>query len=368
MNKQRSSNFELMRVFSMLAILAFHYQIHIDSDTMMYQAFSNNQLIAIILGSWGTLGTNLFFILSFYFWITSAKTEEEYKQKQFNKIVKLIIKVAVFGVLLYLLAAFTGYIEIEYLYLIKCVFGAFTYMYWFFTAYIILALLHPYLNKFLNLISKKELRTLLFILFPVVYILPIVIGYFDLTGRLGCAIYIYLFIGYLERKIEGCGKNSHIFEKHAVKGFILTSLIVIVYEISISLIGTYFYPQIQNYIEIFEGTQSPLLFVDSVFAFYIFKNIRLKSNSLINFLGAHSQGAFLIHGPGKLSRLILWDAILRGNVYYHSSSRKFIVHYIICVSGLFILGVIAHFLYTVLFEKIIDNYLQNGKWKNKQFL
>lgn len=71
--KERSSNFELMRVISMLAILAFHYQIHIDADTMMYQAFSNNQLIAIVLGSWGTLGTNLFFILSFYFWITSAK-------------------------------------------------------------------------------------------------------------------------------------------------------------------------------------------------------------------------------------------------------------------------------------------------------
>lgn len=272
---------------------------------------------------------------------------------------RLVIKISFFGVTLYLLAVYSGYIKIEYSYLVKCIFGAFTYMYWFLTAYIVLTLICPYLNRFLDAVSEKELKNILIILFPVVYILPIVIGYFDLTGRLGCAIYIYLFVGYLERKK---GDQNHFFKKYAVQGFLITSLAVILYEAGVSILGTYYYPPIQRYIEVLEGTQSPVLFVDSMFAFYIFKNMKLKSSRLINFLGAHSPGVFLIHGPGKLSRLILWDTILKGNVYYHCSSRKFLGHYIICTVGLFTLGIITHFLYTVLIENFIVNHFLSKRY------
>ncbi len=190
MKKERQSNFELMRIISMFSILAFHYQIHIDSDTIMYQAFSKNQFVAILAGSWGTLGTNLFFIVTSYFLIESCRYD-------LKKIKKLMIKTSFFAVVLLGIAFIVGYVRFDLIWLIKSIFAPFTYMYWFISAYIILYVFSPILNRIIDGLNIKEYQFILIVLFWVVYIMPLIIGYFDLTGRLGCAIFIYFFMGYL---------------------------------------------------------------------------------------------------------------------------------------------------------------------------
>ena len=217
---KRESNFELMRIISMLLILAFHYQIHIDADTVMYSAFCKNQLVAILAGSWGTLGSNLFFIVASYFLI---------KCRRYNKLkmIKLMIKTSFFGVILLCIAFACGLVEFDLWWLIKSVFSPMTYMYWFVTAYIILCLISPVLNNIIDSLDRDYFFKLLIGLYFVAFIMTLIVGYFDLMGRMGCVIFMYLLVGYLER--EDTKKN--IFEKYAYPGFFLISTFINIIKI-----------------------------------------------------------------------------------------------------------------------------------------
>ena len=93
MQKQRSSNLELLRIISMFLIVMHHYAVH-GGFQLLEKDLSLNKIIIQILSGGGQLGVNLFILISGYFLIDS-----EFK---INKLLKLIFETFFYSVIILL--------------------------------------------------------------------------------------------------------------------------------------------------------------------------------------------------------------------------------------------------------------------------
>lgn len=55
----------------------------------------------------------------------------------------------------------------------------------------------------------------------------------------------------------------------------------------------------------------------ALMVFYIFKNLRLNYNSLVNILGKYSAGAYLLHGGASFIKDYLWDGLFKVDIFYY---------------------------------------------------
>ena len=273
--KKRNTSFELMRIIAMLMVCAYHWQLHGNNDMIPRSGLSANQIISFIFGSWGVLGVNLFFLLSFYFLI--KKNDITY-----SKYIKLAIKVSSFGTATYIIGILCGVTEFSFLEIIRTILGVFANQYWFMTVYIIVSLLSPLLNRLLKTLTKKESYVLIAIMIYITYGISWIDGN-ELVGRLSCGITIYILIYILENKI-----TNNWFEKYrklAVPLFIMG----VVGEIVLSYLGTHYNYLFYKMIQKIQTTNSPYMLLIALMVFYIFKNLRLNYNSLVNILGKYSE-------------------------------------------------------------------------------
>ena len=338
--KKRNTSFELMRIIAMLMVCAYHWQLHGNNDMIPRSGLSANQIISFIFGSWGVLGVNLFFLLSFYFLI--KKNDITY-----SKYIKLAIKVSSFGTATYIIGILCGVTEFSFLEIIRTILGVFANQYWFMTVYIIVSLLSPLLNRLLKTLTKKESYVLIAIMIYITYGISWIDGN-ELVGRLSCGITIYILIYILENKI-----TNNWFEKYrklAVPLFIMG----VVGEIVLSYLGTHYNYLFYKMIQKIQTTNSPYMLLIALMVFYIFKNLRLNYNSLVNILGKYSAGAYLLHGGASFIKDYLWDGLFKVDIFYYLNPIIYMCHYDICILSLFVVGVICDFIYSQVAD-IIEN-------------
>ena len=151
--KQRKSNFELLRIFAMMLIILHHYALHGGLSSI--DGYGVNKYIGIICLIGGKLAVNLFVLISGYFLI-----ESEFKVK---KVLKLILQAYCYSV-----AFFIGYVLLKGNVsgdIMKLTMFPFTSKaYWFLLPYICVYVLSPFINKLIKSISQKELLILIGIL------------------------------------------------------------------------------------------------------------------------------------------------------------------------------------------------------------
>lgn len=241
--KKRNTSFELMRIIAMLMVCAYHWQLHGNNDMIPRSELSANQIISFIFGSWGVLGVNLFFLLSFYFLIKKNNIT-------YSKYIKLAIKVSFFGTVTYIIGILCGITEFSFLEIIRTILGVFANQYWFMTVYIIVSLLSPLLNRLLKTLTQKESYVLIAIMIYITYGISWIDGN-ELVGRLSCGITIYILIYILENKI-----TNNWFEKYrklAVPLFIMG----VVGEIVLSYLSIHYNYLFYKMIQKIQTTNSP---------------------------------------------------------------------------------------------------------------
>jgi hypothetical protein len=347
--KEKNSSFELMRIFSMLMVCAYHWQLHGNNDGIISSELTGNQIISFIFGSWGTLGVNLFFLLSFYFLINKS-------QCNYIRILGLVVKVSFYGTAVLLICSFLGLTNISVVELIKSVLGVFAYQYWFITVYIIMSVLSPYINRLLEGLLSREIALLWSVMFYVTYILSWIIGN-EIVGRLSCGFTLYITIYILVKKAP---RLEGFITKYRFLGFMLV-LLSILFECFLSFIGrnTTIASKLINK---FQSTASPFMFILAIFIFYIFKTWQLRTNKVINFIGAYSSGAYLLHGGADFIKNVLWDGIFKVADYYNGPIGSYAIHYCLCIMALFVAGLLSEFVYThsvgLLVDKILNKLLK----------
>lgn len=337
LKKTRSSNFELLRIVCMILIIAYHYCVHGNHNTIFKSEICVNQVISVILGSWGLLGVNCFVFISAYFLLGSHHFSVK-------KIIRILLQTTFYSTIIAILLFATKTVHISKQDMLESVLSPIYNQYWFVTAYCLLYAVFPFLNAIVYGIPSKCLAKFLFLLTMFIPLYRTFITDAPIDEFL-FFIYLYLIMGYLKR----CPENW--FELHAIKGFILTTVSIIAYQLLASFLGSYYDINLLiKHANLFSTRFSPLMVLDAVFLFYLFKNIKIKNSKLINTLAQTALGIYLIH-ENPLAKKLLWDKILRiKDVYYYDT---YIIYFVLSVIILFVIAAVIELIRINLIEKPI---------------
>ena len=312
--KSRNSSIEFIRILSMIFVIAYHWQLHAYGHSIWNSPISANQIFSFAIGSWGSLGVDLFFIIFAYFQINKRSIK-------LNRIMSIIIKVSFYGTVVLLLANVMGIEKFSFIETIKSIGGVFLYQYWFLTVYFLI-----YATYFISFAFGNEI-----------------------LGRTACGFVIYLLVGFVEKY-----PKFNYFNKFKVLG-IFSLVIVLLFEIVCSYIGTYNYPIFFKLINRVQITQSPVMLICAMLLFYQIKNWNIKTNVVLNFLGRYSVGAYLLHGGSGFLKNYVWDDLFNGAYYYQCAPYVYIFHYVLSVFLMFAVGVICEFVYVHTIDKLVLN-------------
>lgn len=351
MQKQRSSNLELLRIISMFLIVMHHYAVH-GGFQLLEKDLSLNKIIIQILSGGGQLGVNLFILISGYFLIDS-----EFK---INKLLKLIFTTFFYSVTILLVFLYLNHdlnIGIKDI-IISCL--PITYSsYWFVTCYIVLYLFIDYINPVIKMLDKKKYFQLILLL-----LLWSIIPSFTL-GKPGYSpfvwfILIYLIAGYI--KLHPC-KFMFNFKINFIFG-VLFYLIVLLSFMIFDYIGI---PDIffGKGVTHFAQTNSIFIFLSSLFLFLAFKNIEMKNYKLLNIISSTTFGIYLIH-DNFLMREFIWTKYFK--VYEHFEDADLLFYSLKIIILVFIVCSLLDFIRQKLFVFSIDKIISIIEVKIKNIL
>lgn len=350
LKKVRNSNLEILRIISIIMIIAHHYAVH----GFDYVAYSFNKNILELMYSGGKLGVDIFVLISGYYMINSKFT--------LNKFLKLASEVFVYSTALFLLFYILGSdVKLDISILAPITQNSF----WFITCYVMLMLLTPFLNHFCKNISQKQhlsLIAVLTLMFPVsqLFLLKELKIY---NSNLIIFVLLYLIASYVRiysDKIKGSAKR-HITVAVAV---------AILYWTILLLLNYLFYKT--NY-TCFDELITYVKSQDSIFLIIIGTELligfaRMKPHYInwVNILASTSFGIYLIH-DSDITRYYILRFLLRTTKMVNSS--LLIPHAILSVLIIYCVGAILDLLRQNTVEKItnliIDKYIMKLAEKSK---
>ena len=286
-HKERKSNFELLRIFSMLIIIAHHLIVQGITDYSIGSL--SNRIIGALMFPGGRVGVALFFMITGYF---LAKKKITSVKKVFLETLFYGWSLAILLTIPYIMDKFFGfnfnYCGIKAI-LRKLLVPISSGRWWFITAYCLLVLTVPYINLFLEKLNKSGFRLFLFISWFFWYSGVMCFGHADIG--LTTAFFFYLF-----------GSYFRLYSLQKTGIFINILLAIIFWTI---MAAFYFYFNIPD-AEVSKKTQIINFMANiiihsfiiplcawNIFAF--FSKIDIKQNQFINIIASTTLGIYLIH-------------------------------------------------------------------------
>lgn len=291
----RNSNFELMRIISMLMIIFWHIMIHggvhiYDNGTL--------KIVLTFIQSFICIHVNSFILVTGYF-----HSESRFR---LSKLIKLNNQVWFYKSTIFLVFLLIGFISLDCISLIKALSPITHYDYWFMSLYMFLYLLSPVLNIVINNLSKKNYKMLLLLLFSMFSILPFITNQSIYKNSIGYSllqfVILYFFGAYFRKyKIEE-SYHFKIFSHNSQKLILLIIYFSLAIILSLSVVAsTEFmrYGPITKYIgEIIYNMRdcynNPFIMIESICYFLFFSLLNIKSKC-INKISANTLGVYLIH-------------------------------------------------------------------------
>lgn len=337
----RQSNLELLRIICMILIVLYHCAIPLwtSSESLASQSILN------IVGIWGLLGVNCFFLLSAYFLRNLS-----FKSR---KLLKLILQVICYALPFTILYFIDGYFNKGesfthlFLYHLKQSFTSplYSQLYWFVTAYIFMYICSPFINLIFKKIGQKNFLKFLLVMTAIPFY-----GMFDsyaLTARdFTLSLYVYMLGIYL------FSVKDNWFERNAIKGFIFCTLAIIIFNV----IGRIYIHSGINQTLGNTGRYSSVMIIDAIFLFYIFKKLNVRNSVFINTVSSSVFGIYLFH---ENSTFLLRTICFNKFCVLIPKWKMFIIpFYFSEVVIFFILGSIIDLFRQKFIEKPIMNFIE----------
>ena len=226
MKKERSSNFELMRIISMFFIVVYHFLLTTGGQLITHTTGLIN-IFFVFLSLIIIVHVNSFIIVSGYF---------QYDKKvSIKKVLSLIGMVWFYSTLIAIIFHITGLREFTFLEVLK-IMSPFEYEnLWFFKTYIALYLLSPYINILINNLDQKQHRNLLILLIVMYSVIATITNQetFSNTGfSIVHFIFLYILGAYLKK--YPIKENIH-FKNYSEKKKFLIFLSIFIKPASTSL-------------------------------------------------------------------------------------------------------------------------------------
>jgi len=336
--KVRKSNIELLRILSILIIVASHFAYHGDYD-FNYKELTTNRFWVKFLLVGGKIGVNTFIFISGYFLVNS-------KGIKVFKVIKLLLQMLTYSLAAY---AFGRYLKLGNFdaHVLKLHLFPFSFEHWWFAStYLMLYILSPYINVFICSLNQKSHKNFLITIAFFWCVLPTLTEQKYNMNNLLWFIYIYCFAGYI-KKYSLCKNFS------SVKCLILSILgylSIYIYTVLFDLFIYYFVKnnEYSKYSGYFYKMNSIPSLVTSLFLFLAFTKMNFTSR-FINFVAATTFGIYLIQSANFVSHYI-WKNIFKTHSY--KKSNKLIPYSIYVTLILFIVGSIIETIRIYTIEKL----------------
>lgn len=326
MKKGRLSGIELLRIISMVMIVAHHYALHTPwGDGLV----GGKAYLINILTSFGKVGVAIFFMITGYFLANRRKFS-------IKKVWGILLptwfySLGIFGVmaLLHLFGAQLSWPPNHVA--LGSIFPLLSDGYWFITQYVVIFLLSPILKKGLDSLNDRDLLKLGVLLFGVstgARFLKVILG----IGASGIffipdGLYFVIF-GYIVFRLK-----AYISQKQAVFAVSAGTAILLLGHFALKLMWSH---GINAPVDFFWSANSisPLLIAGGL----VILCASLKfSSRIINYIAGLSLGVYLIH-DNFLCRQALWgaDGIAHNLDYLPQSFINFFIHSILVITLVYI--------------------------------
>lgn len=322
----------------MIFIIAHHYVVNSGlmniTGPIQQNPLCLKSIFLLLFGAWGKTGINCFVFITGYFMCKSNIT--------MKKFLKLIFEIYFYKISIYLIFMLTGKEDLGLRRVINLLLPFSSVTDNFTGCYLLFFLCIPFLNALIsNMDEKKHRRLIVLLLFIYTGIgsVPIFSVRFNYVTWF-CVLYIISSYVRLYPKL--------IFEN---LWFWLVMTCLSIFLAVISVVGlTYIGNRYDKFLPYYFLADSNKVFaVTTAFSsFMLFKNIRLKYNSIINLLGTSTFGVFLIHTNSDVMRQWLWKDVLNNVDAYNNNIY---VHSIVAVIFIFILASIIDIARQYIFEK-----------------
>ena len=271
MIKERQSNFELLRIVCILLILTMHS----ISQVQVSELSTFNVYLSHIVSSIGNIGVSCFLLISGYFGI-------KFKLERF---IQLAFLTTLYAVVVYLFQK--GFVVDGGI--VKALLVIPLYDNWFVSCYLLLTLFAPYLNDFVQSLSKKQYVKLLFIMIVCFCILPTAFNtpwYTILFGGGKCLPYV-IFL-YLMGRFLRLHMNIDVVRSKALFAFFVFQVLILVGNVSMEHF-------MHKPCKVLALDCSPLILGSAISMFYLFRSFCFHSK-LINSISASVLAIFLLDG------------------------------------------------------------------------
>lgn len=371
MKNERQSNFELMRIVSMIFIILWHIICHgrIIENCMSLEIKSIFKFMRYIF----IVHVNSFIILMGYFQCG--------KRFNFSKMMSLIFQILFYSITIFLFLCIFGFFEnIDLTMIIGILIPVSAVDYWFAATYLITYILSDYINVLINSFNHKEHKKFIIICFVIFSVIPFLTG-MRLIKNDGYNIFHFIFLYILGAYLYKYPlKNNYIFNKMSVNGYRLLVIILFflcvtynyfLYDFaSLHFFSGNLFDYITNVLYASQDSySSPIVIIQTICYFEFFKTLNFRSK-VVNYISSCMFGIYLFHENTYL-RMNLYN-ILKinvGNFYGRKIFiNMFIVFFIIFITGLAI-ELFRKFLAKILVKtsfykktrKFFLNYIQSFK-------
>lgn len=352
-NNKRQSNFELMRIVSMMLIVAYHFVY----NTSLLQTTSGFAHFVILVFTYFTLiHVNSFIVLMGYF-----QCDKEFK---INRLITMNNSGWFYKVLFLIIFLLIG-IKVETLEIVQLISPITLFkQYWYLAVYLLLYCCSPFLNFLINNTTKKQFHKLLLTLFLIGSVLPYWTGQLAFDNNKGFSLLtfclLYCLGAYLKKFPMKKNYFFKVFSTNARRlGFISIFLLCVLlnsllhYHGEELLLSSHsILREIGRLLTSLPEYDNPILIVQTLSYFLLFETLSFK-NKFINKIAACSFGVYLIH-DNILIRRYLYRFFFIGN--YSATLSQIFIRILVGTIIVFTLGIIIEMIRKKLFF-----YIENRK-------
>ncbi len=298
LSKQRESNIELLRVIAIFLVLVVHVNMlskgigipeHVDLQLSFVPTVTRVFFISV-----SYICVDVFIIISGWYGVHAS----------LRGMCKLMFMCVFLGMLGYVIGLWhDGWNGFSVGVLVKMLFD-WSFPGWFIAAYMVMYIIAPVVNTFVEHCTEQQVRYVLIAFFTLEFVYGWIFpecsgsihtfngGYsaLSLIGLYVLARYLKVFV-YDGKKECMIGK---VFSAGTAKFWLAVWMGIVIIDVILWCVMTYMnIGQISS--RIFTYT-SPMIIAQSVAMFMCFKNMKLRYNRFINWLGASSLAVLIVHG------------------------------------------------------------------------
>lgn len=360
---EREAGIDLAKATSMLMVVALHI-LGFGGVLEGTRANSWNYWLVWLLESGCYCAVNCFALATGYLMVG--------RQIKYRKLVSLWLVVFFYSVVLVAVGIvfYPGTIGIKELLNILPVTSK---QYWYFTAYFCLFLFIPYINRFIDLVKKKEFYTFLIIgliLFSFSRVFSIDIDCFELNG--GYSVWWLIYLYFLGAGIKKHKLFGQITLWKALFGYLLAVLLTWGSIVGINFAISLRIPAVSNILAMYGAYRlldytSPTILAAAVCMFMFFKNLRLPKNisAVTCRISPLVFQVYIIHRNN-----VIWENVIKNKFVCYSQNHW--IYMVLQVIGtamvIFFFCICIDFIRQCIFKWIKIEILVNScaEWVNRK--